>query len=63
MNCKNFVNMVVCPHATEVMSASVTKVVHKSAAIKCKCRKALIPKPKRCDTVGNRRYTRHKTEL
>jgi len=55
--------MAVCPHATEVMSASITKVVHKFAAIKCKCRKALIPKPKQCDAVGNRRYTRHKTEL
>jgi hypothetical protein len=43
---QEFCNMAVCPHATEVMSVSITKVVHKFAAIKCKCRKILIPKPK-----------------
>lgn len=60
---QEYCNILVCPHAMEVMSASISKVVHKFAAIKCKCRKVLIPKPKWCDTVTNRRYTLNKIEL
>jgi hypothetical protein len=41
-----YYNMVVCPHAMEVTSALITKVIYKFAAIKCKCRKVLIPKLK-----------------
>jgi hypothetical protein len=62
---QGYCNMVVCPHAMEVMSALITKVLitnYKFAAIKCKCRKVLIPKPKWCDTVANRRHTRNKIE-
>jgi len=58
---QEYCNMLVCPHAMEVTSGSISKVVHKFAAIKCKCRKVLIPKPKWCDIVANR-YTRYKIE-
>lgn len=59
---QKYCNMFVCPHAMQVMSASISKVVHKFATIKCKCREVLIPKPKWCDTGENRRYTRNKIE-